>query len=44
MQRQYDVLNYGYEPNNPEMKKINGKIMTLTQSFILRTKRFKPEQ
>ena len=43
MQRQYDILIYGYEPQNPEMKKINGKIMTLTQSFILKTKRFKPE-
>ena len=31
MQRQYDILIYGYEPQNPEMKKINGKIMTLTQ-------------
>ena len=42
-QRQYDILIYGYEPNNAEMKKINGKIMILTQSYILKSKRFKPE-
>ena len=38
--RQLEILLYGYEPNNPELKQINGKIMLLTQTFILKTKRF----
>ena len=38
--RQFQILIFGYEPNNPEMKRINGKIMLLTQTFILKTKRF----
>ena len=38
--RQLEILLYGYEPNNPELKRLNGKIMLLTQTFILKTKRF----
>ena len=40
LKRQYEILVYGYEPDNPEMKKINSKIMILTQKFILNSKRF----
>ena len=40
MNRQFEILVNGYETNNPEMKRINGKIMLLTQTFILNTKRF----
>ena len=25
--RQLEILLYGYEPNNPELKRLNGKIM-----------------
>ena len=38
--RQLKILLYGYEPSNPELKHINGKIMLLTQAFILKTKHF----
>ena len=40
MNWQFEILVNGYETNNPEMKHINGKIMLLTQTFILNTKRF----
>ena len=39
--RQYEILVYGYDPDNPELKRINGKIMLLTQTYIMKTKRFK---
>ena len=39
--RQYEILVYGYDPDNPELKQINGKIMLLTQTYIMKTKRFK---
>ena len=42
--QQFEILVYGYEINNPEMKHINGKIMLLTQIFILKTKRFQTTQ
>ena len=38
--RQFEMLVVGFEPDNPEMKKINSKIQKNTQSFILQTKRF----
>ena len=38
--RQFEILVVGFEPDNPEMKKINSKIQKITQSFILQTKRF----
>ena len=40
MNRQLEILLHGYDPTNPELKRINGKIMLLTQAFILKTKRF----
>ena len=41
MKRQHEILVFGYEPYNHEMKPINGKIMMLTQTFISKTKGFK---
>ena len=41
MARQYEILVYGYDYENTELKKINRKILTYTQSFVLKTKRFK---
>ena len=38
--RQFEILVEGFEPDNPEMKKINSKIQRITQTFILQTKRF----
>ena len=38
--RQFEILVHGYEPFNPEMKCINGKLLILTQTYILKTKRF----
>jgi hypothetical protein len=38
--RQLEILTEGYEPHNPEMKRINGQILKVTQNFILKTKRF----
>ena len=38
--RQYEILVYGYDPDNPELKQINGKIMLFTQTYIQKTKRF----
>ena len=38
--RQFEILLYGYEPRNPEMTKINTKILRLTQNYIYATKRF----
>ena len=43
MKRQFEILVYGYEPQNPEMKRINGKILIYTQNFIMKTNRFKQE-
>ena len=43
MKRQFEILVYGYEPKNPEMKRINGKILIYTQNYILKTKRFNQE-
>ena len=40
LKRQYDILIYGYEPDNLEMIGINSKITKLTQTFILKSKRF----
>ena len=36
MKRQYEILVFGYEPYNHEMKQINGKMMMFTQAFIRR--------
>ena len=38
--RKLEILVEGYEPENYEMKKINSKLLKLTQFFILKTKRF----
>jgi hypothetical protein len=38
--RQYEILVFGYDPDNVELDKINTKIMYLTQNFIYDTKRF----
>ena len=38
--RQYEILIYGYEPSNLEMIGINSKITKLTQTYILKSKRF----
>ena len=40
LKRQYEILIYGYEPSNLEMIGINSKITKLTQTFILKSKRF----
>ena len=40
LNRQFEILVEGFEPDNPEMKKINSKIQKITQTFILQTKRF----
>ena len=36
LMRQYDILIYGYEPDNLEMIGINSKITKLTQTFLLK--------
>ena len=41
MKRQFEILVFGYDPYNHEMKQINWKIMIFTQAFINKTKRFK---
>ena len=38
--RKLEILLMGYEYQNPEMTKINTKIMFISQSYILKTKRF----
>ena len=38
--RQLEILLLGYEFKNPEMTKINTKIMIISQNYILQTKRF----
>ena len=38
--RQFEILVEGFEPENPEMKRINSQIQKITQTFILQTKRF----
>ena len=38
--RQFEILVEGFEPDNPEMKRINSQIQKITQTFILQTKRF----
>ena len=40
LKKQLDILIFGYEPFNPEMRSINNKIMILTQKYIFKTKRF----
>jgi hypothetical protein len=40
MKRKFEILTEGYEPYNPELKRINGQILKITQNFILKTKRF----
>jgi hypothetical protein len=39
--RQLEIFLYGYEIDNDELSKINKRILTATQHFILNTKRFK---
>ena len=38
--RIYQILVHGYEPDNPELKSFNSKIMIATQNFIYSTQRF----
>ena len=38
--RQFEILIFGYDPDNKELDRINTKIMYLTQNFIYDTKRF----
>jgi len=38
--RIYQILVYGYEPDNPELNSFNSKIMIATQNFIYSTQRF----
>ena len=38
--RQLEIITMGYEYSNPEMIKINTKIMFISQHYILQTKRF----
>ena len=38
--RQYEILVYGYDPDNDELERYNTKIIIATQSFIYDTKRF----
>ena len=40
--RQFEILIFGYDPDNKELEKINTKIMFLTQNFVYDTKRFIP--
>ena len=40
--RQFEILVFGYDPDNIELYRINTKIMLLTQNFIYDTKRFIP--
>ena len=42
MKRQFEIWVFGYEPQNPEMKRINDSILMNTQNYILKTKRFSP--
>ena len=39
--RQFEILIYGYDPENDELLRYNTKIMIATQNFIYDTKRFK---
>ena len=39
--RQFDILVYGYSPDNDELCRYNTKIMLATQNFIYDTKRFR---
>ena len=38
--RQFEILIFGYQPDDPELLKINTKIMKFTQSFIQNSKHF----
>ena len=38
--RQLEILLMGYEYDNPEITRINTKIMVISQNYILQTKRF----
>ena len=40
LRKQFDILVHGYDAQNPELKHINTKLMILTQTFILKSKRF----
>ena len=40
IKRQYEILIFGYQPTDPELLKINTKIMRFTQSFIQHSRRF----
>ena len=33
LKKKFEILVYGYEPPNPEMKRINGKILIYTQNL-----------
>ena len=39
--RQFEILIYGYNPENDDLLRYNTKIMIATQNFIYDTKRFK---
>ena len=38
--RQYEILVFGYDPENNELLRYNNKIMMATQNYIYDTKRF----
>ena len=38
--RQFEILVYGYQPDNIDLDKINTQIMFITHNFIYSTKRF----
>ena len=40
LKRQLEIFLHGYEIDNPEMVKINRRMLCATQNFILTTKRF----
>ena len=41
--RQFEILVYSNDPQDPEIKRINGKTLIYTQNFIINTNRFKQE-
>ena len=38
--RQFEILVFGYQPTDPELHRINTKILKFTQSFIQNSRRF----
>ena len=38
--KQHQIVTMGYEYSNPEMTKINTRIMFIAQTYILQTKQF----